>query len=174
MKKFLRQFVLFSLLAANSSCAYLFNEKNVDVSINSSPAGADIFIEGRNYGKTPALLNLEPKSYSVVLSKEGYGSTQLKLESWQAIREKDGEGGRCLADAFGTMLVLPALSYWSVYCREFKQKEYFVNIPRNSANSGTRGNSMMGLGQNPSDMINYYYNQDMMRYGGNSSQNRTR
>ena len=112
-----------------SSCAFLFNGKNVDVTINSNPAGADIMIDGKNYGRTPATISIEPKNYTVVLTKEGYGSTQLKLESWQAIRRKEGEGSRCLADAVGSMLVLPVFSYWSVYCRDFKEAEYSANIP---------------------------------------------
>ena len=112
-----------------SSCAYFFNSKTVDVTINSNPSGADIMIDGKNYGRTPITLNLEPKDYVATLTKEGYGSAQLKLESWQAVRRKGGEGGRCLADAAGSMLIVPIFSYWSVYCRDFKEPEYSVNIP---------------------------------------------
>jgi len=157
-----------------TSCAYFFNDKEVDVSINSNPSGADIFIEGKNYGKTPATIHIIPKSYNVSLVKEGHGSTQFQMEWWQAIREKEGEGGRCLADALGTMLVLPAFSFASVYCREFKQKEYFVDIPylgaasKNLKSSGFgNANSMLGISNQPANMIDYYYNQEMI----NNSQN---
>ncbi len=128
------------MLPLLASCAFMFNEKTVDVSFASNPQGADIIIDGRNYGKTPATIKLEPKNYVAILNKEGYGSTQVALESWQAIRTKKGDGGRCLADAMGTILVLPVFSYWSVYCRDFKQPEYFVNIPRQHSDVGN-GNS---------------------------------
>ncbi len=140
MKLILKNIFLVGALYLLSSCAFLMNSKNVDVAINSNPSGADIIIDGRNYGKTPANLNLEPKNYNVILTKEGYGSAQLKLETWQAIRKKESEGGRCIADALGTMLVLPALSYWSVYCRDFKEAEYSVNIPYLGAASSQQNN----------------------------------
>lgn len=159
--KLLRQFALIALLTSASSCAYIFNDKEVDVSINSNPPGADVYIEGRNYGKTPVTIHIEPKSYVATVTKEGYGSAQIQLEWWQAIRDKKGEGGRCLADALGTMLVLPGFSFASVYCREFKQKEYFVNIPRTAQTAGS-STSMIGLGNAPANMIDYYYNQDSM------------
>jgi hypothetical protein len=148
-----RKFTLLALLAFSSSCAMLFNDKEVDVSIASTPPGADIFIEGKNYGKTPATIKIEPKNYTVVVTKEGYGSTQLNLEYWVTARN-----GKCIADMLGTMLVIPYYSfYWSGKCNDFKQKEYFVTIPK-SANAA--GGSMMGVGQNPRDMIQYYYQQD--------------
>ena len=106
MKSF-KKFIILALIPFVASCAMSFNEKNVDVTINSNPQGADIIIEGTNYGKTPKTINIEPKNYTVSLVKEGYGSAQIQLESWVAIRNKKGEGKRCLADAVGTMLVVP-------------------------------------------------------------------
>lgn len=129
MRLVLKNIFLIGALCFLSSCAFFLNNKNVDVAINSNPSGADIVIDGKNYGKTPATINLEPKNYTAILTKEGYGSAQLKLETWQALRRKDGEGGRCLADALGAMLIAPMFSYWSVYCRDFKESEYSVNIP---------------------------------------------
>jgi hypothetical protein len=48
-------------------------------------------------------------------------------------------------------------------CGDFKEKQYMITIPHLGSNysSGNRGNSMMGIGADPSEMINYYYNQDM-------------
>lgn len=160
--KLINKFVLLVLLGISSSCAMIFNEKTVDVSISSTPAGADIFIDGRNYGKTPATINIEPKNYTAILTKEGYGSAQLQLESWAALRN-----GKCVADALGSMLIIPYYSaFLSGKCDEFKQKEYHVNIPRLGGNYGaTNYNSMIGLGQNPMNMIDYYYNQDMANAG---------
>lgn len=135
--KSLKKFIILALIPFAASCAMSFNEKNVDVTINSNPQGADIIIEGRNYGKTPKTINIEPKKYTVSLVKEGYGSTQLQLESWVTIRNKKGEGKRCLADALGTILVVPYYSfYWSGKCLDFKQSEYMVNIPYTATKSG--------------------------------------
>ena len=68
--KLVQKISLCLLLAFSSSCAMLFNDKTVDVSINSNPTGADIFIDGKSYGKTPANLKLEPKNQMVVIIVE--------------------------------------------------------------------------------------------------------
>jgi len=154
----MKNLFLIAFLCLISSCAFLLNDKTVDVAINSNPAGADIVIDGRSYGRTPATLILEPKSYTVVVTKEGYGSAQIKLEAWQAIRRKNGEGGRCVADALGTMLIVPAFSFLSVYCRDFKESEYLVNIPYLGAASSQGGASQTLQNQQPqSQYQNYYY-----------------
>ncbi len=155
--KLLQKLFLILLLTVASSCAMMMNDKNDQVSINSNPSGADIFIEGRNYGQTPATITIEAKNSTVVLTKEGYGSTQLQLEAWAAVKN-----GACSADMLGAMLIVPLYSVmWSGKCNEFKQKQYFVTIPR-SGNAG----SVIEAGKAPADMINYYYNQDMMNKGG--------
>lgn len=128
--KILAKFVILAVFLQNvASCAFLFNDREVEVVVESMPAGADVIIDGRNYGRTPLILRLEPNDYTATLIKEGYGTTQLRLESWQAVRENRKEGSRCIADAVGTMFILPALSYWSVYCRDFKQPKYHAVIP---------------------------------------------
>lgn len=165
--KLVRQFALIALISFSSSCALMFNDNMAEVSINSDPSGADIFIEGKNYGRTPATIKIEAKNQTVILTKEGYGSAQLNLETWYTAKN-----GKCLADALGSMLIVPAYSFISGKCSEFKEKEYFVNI-QNVGGAGMSGSyrnpnrSMVGAGNNPQNMINYYYNQDMMRNGQN-------
>jgi hypothetical protein len=149
--KLSRIFTLLVLLAGSSSCAMMMNEKTDQVSINSNPPGADIFIEGRSYGKTPATITIEAKNQTVVLTKEGHGSAQLQLEAWATVKN-----GACSADMLGAMLILPLYSaMWSGKCNEFKEKQYFVTIPRTA--SAMNSSSMLGVGRNPADMINYYY-----------------
>ncbi len=130
MKNLLKIFLIICLFQS-SSCAYLFNEKEVELSIASNPAGADIIIEGKNYGQTPKMLMIEPKNYDVLLRLPGYGSTNIKLQTWQTIRNREQDGERCIADSMGFIFILPLLSMWSVYCRDFKEKNQFVNIPQN-------------------------------------------
>ncbi len=164
--KLFRTLSLLALMTASSSCALMMNDKNDQVSINSNPSGANIFIEGRDYGQTPATINIEAKNSTVVLTKEGYGSTKLELEAWAAVKN-----GACSADMLGAILIVPLYSVlWSGKCNEFKEKQYFVTIPRTLAAK----NSMMGVGKRPSDMINYYYNQDSSGSVTNSGQQQYR
>ncbi len=140
--KLFRAISLFALFAASSSCALMMNDKNDQIAINSSPAGADIFIEGKHYGQTPANLNIEAKNSTVVITKEGYGSTQLQLEAWASIKN-----GACSADMIGTVFVVPLYSLiWSGKCNTFKEKEYFVTIPRTGVSAAKNPNIGGGYG----------------------------
>ena len=166
--KILRLVTLVSLLSAASSCAF-FNEKKVDLAVNSNPAGADIFIEGRSYGVTPTVINIEPKKYVVTLTKEGYGSAVFNTDVWGAVRsdvngETTPDGKRCLFDALSVVFFF---NIFSERCYDFKQKEYFINIPRTSAVIGNGRSSMIGIGNKPNNMVNYYYGEQGMK---NSSQ----
>lgn len=184
--------LLVTSLALSSSCAF-FNSKTVDVDIASNPQGADIFIEGRNYGKTPATINIEPKPYTVVLTKEGYGATNLKLETWGAIRtnidgSSTGDGKRCLLDM---MSLIFSFNAYTSKCADFKQKQYLVNIPYLGGNARqydynpySGGNPYSGQNKQPNyqnpqsaapstptgkitpEMIMKNYQEDMQKYGG--------
>lgn len=160
--KLARQLALVALLSLTSSCALMFNDKQAEVVINSIPLGADIFINGKNYGKTPATLKLEAINQTAVISKEGYGSVQLKLETWYSAKN-----GKCLADAVGTMFIVPIFSFTSGKCSEFKEKEYLVNIPNAGGIGMGRDGSMVGSGNRPQDMINYYYDSKPQNQNGN-------
>lgn len=136
MKKAFRLVTLVSALSLLYSCAYLFNKKETEVVIRSNPPGAYIIIDGRNYGPTPAYVSLVPKNYLVTLIRDNYGWAQFNLETGRLIRRKDGDGLRCVADVFGSILILPIFSFMSVYCRDFKQSEYSINIPYRPINIG--------------------------------------
>jgi hypothetical protein len=170
--KLSRSLVLISLLSLISSCAF-FNGRTVDLAVNSNPPGADIFIEGRNYGRTPTVINVEPRKYIVTLTKEGYGSAVFNTETWGTIRtdvngNKTSDGNRCLLDSIS---VLFFFNVFTEKCADFKQKEYFINIPRLGAATGQIDNgSMLGIGNNPGSMVDYYYGQDMMNNGGMPAQ----
>lgn len=154
--KLLQTFSLLVLLSISSSCALMMNDKNDQISINSEPSGADIFIEGRSYGKTPATITVEAKNSTVVLTKEGYGSSQLDLKVFATMKN-----GACSADALGAMFIVPLYSIlWSGKCYQFKERQYFINIPRTGNAGAFNNNSMMNMGRSPQEMINYYYTQD--------------
>lgn len=151
--KFSRQLAILATASLLSSCALIANDKNDQITINSNPPGADIFVEGKNYGKTPATIKIEAKNQTVVLNKEGYGSAQLNLETWYSMKN-----AACSADALGTMLIVPSLSFFYGKCTEFKEKEYMVNIPNLARNTAPA--PMVGVGNSPKNMIDYYYNQN--------------
>jgi hypothetical protein len=151
-------YILLTLLLLNiSSCAYLFNDDKVAISINSSPPGANIIIEGKNYGVTPATIKIEAKNYEVKLVKDGYGSTTIKTEAWGAVRD-GGDGKRCIADLLNPLLFFSA---YSKYCADFKQKEYFATIPYVAVENAQYNNATSQQPQRftPS-AIDYYYKQD--------------
>lgn len=158
--KIILKFTLLLSLAYASSCAMISGDKNDHVSISSTPSGADIFIRGINYGRTPATINIEAKNSTVVLTKEGYGSTKIELEAWSTMKSK-----ACIADAL--TMIFPWSLYsamWSGNCNEFKQKEHFVTIPNLSSSLKSNSNSMIGVGKAPADMINYYYKGNSNQY----------
>ncbi|OFW88831.1 MAG: hypothetical protein A2794_00505 [Alphaproteobacteria bacterium RIFCSPHIGHO2_01_FULL_40_8] len=165
--KLIRLIAMLALMAGMSSCAF-FNGSTVDLSINSNPPGADIFIEGRNYGRTPAIINIEPKAYTVTLVKEGHGSANFVTDIWYGTVRTDvsgnrtADGTRCVLDM---MTVVFSFNSWNrAKCGDFKQKEYFINIPRIGPSVGSAGSgSLIGAGNNPANVVDYYYNQDMIK-----------
>jgi hypothetical protein len=158
--KSLSKLALIMVLGFASSCAF-FNDRTVELAIDSNPSGANILIEGKNYGVTPATIKIEPKAYDIFLTKEGYGSANFRTEIWwgtvrtDVAGNKTSDGTRCILDMVS--LIFSFNAYNAAKCGDFKQKQYSITIPR-SANSGMR--SVGGVGRKPSDMINYYYNQD--------------
>ena len=127
----------FVLLILSSSCSY-FNNETVPVRISSNPQGANIIIEGVSYGQTPQNIRLVPKNYQVTLLKENYGATQINLDSWVSVRRERNDGIRCALDAFGTPLLLPAVSFFSGKCLDFKKAEYKGEIAYNPSSINRR------------------------------------
>lgn len=72
MKKLLMAAV--GMMAFGSvGCATLFAPKMQTVAVQSSPADAEVYIDGAPRGRTPLTLELKPnKTYTVVIKKPGY------------------------------------------------------------------------------------------------------
>ncbi|MDA0902449.1 MAG: PEGA domain-containing protein, partial [Proteobacteria bacterium] len=149
-----------------SSCSFL-NDKEVSVPITSNPPGADLYINGKYYGQTPKIVKLDPskdKQYTATVSKRGYGRSNLDLESWYSVR--GGRGGdtfRCVMDALGTMLVIPAFGFYSTHCRDFKLKRYVIDMQSDGSvpfSDNYRGGYQNNNPQNP------YQNQQNYPSGG--------
>ena len=166
LKKFFSLFLVFAI----ASCSFL-NDKAVKVPFTSNPSGASVYIDGQYRGQTPTSIKLVPdKNYKATIVKRGYGSSNIDLESWYSVRGgRGGDNTRCVLDALGIMLVIPAFGFYSTNCRDFKKSEYNVNIGRNDFGSGegvnleykdTRNNvrNYRQEGHNPYESNNPYGN----------------
>jgi PEGA domain len=155
---------LFLISSFTSSCAF-FNSTKVTLPIASNPPGANVYIDGAYFGKTPTILNLEPsKDYQATLTKEGYGSSTVNLETWASVRGGRGaDTTRCVLDAMGAMLIIPLASFLSVHCRDFKQEQYMVNI-QNSGGYSAKPPVSLAPTRNSPESIQRYNNPPMNDY----------
>lgn len=56
-----------------AGCATVFKKDHESVSFASTPEGADVYINGERFGKTPLTLNLSnKKSLTVTFKKDGF------------------------------------------------------------------------------------------------------
>jgi|TARA_Y100000389_G_scaffold158294_1_gene159693 hypothetical protein len=112
-----------------TSCARMNNDR-VSIQINSNPPNSHLYINNSYYGQTPVNVFLLPDSninYKATIIGDDYRKT-IDLETWYSVREGRGEETtRCALDAFGSFLILPMASFLSIKCRDFKQKEYFID-----------------------------------------------
>ncbi len=168
MKIFVKSLLL-SFLVFSTSCAIIGNKNVVEVGIDSNPQGADILIEGRNYGRTPAVLEIEPKNYMVVLTKEGHGTAQFEMQAWGTVRtdidgNRTSDGTRCFLD---TMSVIFFFDSFTKYCQDFKEKKYNVQIPYLGSSAAIKGRPEGGFKANEitPEIVNHYYQQDLTNYG---------
>ena len=63
--------------------------KKVQVSVRSTPSGADMSIDGQLLGVTPKVLRIPVGSHTLVLTKAGYTKVEYPFE----VGEHDGNGG---------------------------------------------------------------------------------
>lgn len=78
-------FLSFSVLLC--SCSTMINTSTQEISIKSTPANAKLFIDGKKFGTTPQVVNIERGSIHVVkLEMQGYEpyETQItkRMSSW--------------------------------------------------------------------------------------------
>lgn len=57
----------------------LVNSSDTKLEVQSSPAGADILVDGKFVGNTPSAIHLEPGDYTVAVKKDGYGTWERKV-----------------------------------------------------------------------------------------------
>ena len=67
-----------------SSCATLYGQNNREISVNSEPSGAKVYMNNIEYGKTPTSIIIPSVGYSAVkltLKKQGYQDTDFYVET---------------------------------------------------------------------------------------------
>jgi hypothetical protein len=118
------------LLFVLSACSFA-NKSTISVPINSNPPGADVYIDDQYFGQTPVFADLKPsKNYKARISKPGFGSTTIDMETWYSLRNSDGaDGKRCVADVASFVLpYMVVLLFAPEKCGSFKQSDYFVDL----------------------------------------------
>ena len=84
MKNLLYALLISSSVLTVSSCASMFGDNTRTITINSNPAGADIYIDGINRGATPMVINLPTYMYTGIainLKKSGYKDTGVVIDA---------------------------------------------------------------------------------------------
>jgi hypothetical protein len=63
-----------------SGCAAVFTGGRANIEATSNPEGAEVFIDGVSYGKTPVRIKLKTKNeYEILFKKEGYQDVKKRI-----------------------------------------------------------------------------------------------
>lgn len=80
MKRVIYSSLLIIMTMMLSSCSTVLNTTTQEVEIKSSPANAKITVDGKKFGTTPQVINLERGNNHIVkLELEGYESYETQL-----------------------------------------------------------------------------------------------
>ena len=148
---FNKKLYLVSLILFLSSCA-IFNSKKREILIESTPNGADIIIDNKKYGITPALINVKLKKQNVILRKSDVGESSFLLEidknkTPTLVNGKTTFGGIVCTTVpvGGTPIVFLvsfvfkgidlSIAHFTNQCADFKTKKYNITIETNKINN---------------------------------------
>ena len=153
MKKLVLKLLSGLILCFVGGCSFA-NKSTVIVPIESRPQGANIVIDGKNFGQTPAFVELRPsKNYKAMLYKQGYQPAVIDMEVWYSLREnqKTADNSRCVADASAMLFpYIVVLLFAPEKCSTFKQRDYFANLMQDFNENSTNS-------KNSYSQINYSY-----------------
>ena len=77
----LRGLIVILCIFMSVGCASIMHGTSQDIQIMSSPDDAEVWIDGANFGKTPARVNLSrKKDYLITIKKGGYKDATVKVE----------------------------------------------------------------------------------------------
>jgi len=81
MKKVLLIVLVLTMLFVVSGCATVLKGSKQSVSIDSNPAGAEVFVDGSRVGTTPVAVDLKKNKHSSIkVIKDGYEPQQQPLQ----------------------------------------------------------------------------------------------
>lgn len=119
---------LICVMLFNSSCAMLFNKKDVEVTFASYPENAKVFLDGNVIGHTPVTVRIKPKyNADILYIKEGYANREFEIERvvGDSTLRPTFEHTMCILDAVsGVILILPFISAFSTSCAHFDKTFY--------------------------------------------------
>jgi hypothetical protein len=80
MKKICSLMLLICFALTFSGCAAIFKGSNSKLDATSDPAGAEVFVNGIPYGKTPVRLTLKSNAtYTIEFKKEGFSTVTRNI-----------------------------------------------------------------------------------------------
>lgn len=138
-------------LSSLSACGALFNGGPANVTVNSNPPGAEVWVDGTNRGVTPATLQLSKKeSHTVTLRRAGYQETTVTIN-------RKVSGTYVILDVLGGLLPViidAATGSWYV----LDTNEVNVTLPSGTAMSGQLTPEQLGavrLGASIGDFVDF-------------------
>lgn len=82
MKQFFQYLIIIACCTMLVSCAVLFNGRNQEVLISSTPSGAAVTIDGVFKGNTPLTTELQRgQQHDILIQKSGYRPYRVKTKS---------------------------------------------------------------------------------------------
>jgi hypothetical protein len=82
LKKATGALILGCLVFSLSGCATIFRGEHRQLSIESEPKAAQVYINGIYYGRTPLRIELRPnQSYTIEFKKEGYETEVRRIKN---------------------------------------------------------------------------------------------
>lgn len=76
----MRAMVMAGLAVLSSGCAAIFGSKQKDFDLQSTPPGAEVYVDGNRVGTTPAKVKLSnQKEHTFVFRKAGYKDASCTL-----------------------------------------------------------------------------------------------
>ncbi len=78
------KFALYLLIFGVTGCASMYGDNTRQVSVNSEPEGANVYINGKNYGTTPTTVTLPTYVYGgmpITVKKDGYVDQDVQINA---------------------------------------------------------------------------------------------
>jgi hypothetical protein len=154
---FLIRFLNLILVLFFTSCSFL-NNPAVQVTIDSDPAGAKIYVDDVYYGTTTKAINVVPtkKNRHLRIEKDGYKAVDIEMESKFSMRRGREGYSNCKMDLLGSFLILPIFGLKSIHCRSFTKELYSVELSAIVVNRPSQ-DSVVPQDYTPFSTRSYYF-----------------